>query len=81
MVVSVPLARWSSEQTRDTLMLSNGVYLKSLLDLFYEHIAICGKTIHGEYSAVGSRRRVNEWILNFFQNNNNWTYKRNTLGA
>jgi hypothetical protein len=35
------------------------VYLESLLDLFYEHIAICRKTVHGEYSAVGSRSRVN----------------------
>lgn len=70
MVMSVPLARWRSEQTRDTLVSSNGVYLESLLDLFYEHIAICGKTIHGEYSAVGSRRRVNEWMLDFFQKKN-----------
>jgi hypothetical protein len=46
-------------------MLSNGMYLKSLLDLFYEHIAICGKTIHGEYSAVGSRRRVNGYLISF----------------
>lgn len=34
-------------------MLSNRVYLESLLDLFYKHIAICCKAVHGEYSAVG----------------------------
>jgi len=42
-----------------------GVYLQSLLDLFYEHIAICGKTVHGKYSAVGSRRRVNKCLISF----------------
>jgi hypothetical protein len=40
---------------RRVYMLSNGVYLKSLLDLFYKHIAICSKTVHGEYSAVRPR--------------------------
>jgi hypothetical protein len=66
MVVSVPLARWTSEQTeRNVNAYRTGIYLESLLDLFYEHIAICGKTVHGEYSAVGSRRRVNGCLISF----------------
>lgn len=36
-----------------------------MLDLFYEHIAICRKAIHGENSAVGSRRRVNACSFSF----------------
>jgi hypothetical protein len=59
-------------------MLLNGVYLESLLDLFYEHIAICRKAVHGEYSAVGSSRRVNGCLISLEKN---WTDKRNTLGA
>jgi hypothetical protein len=42
------------------------VYLESLLDLFYEHIAICRKTVHGEHSAVSPRRRVNGYLLFLF---------------
>ena len=59
-------------------MPSNGVYLESLFDLFYKHIAISRKTIHGEYSAVGSKRRVNGCLISFKKE---WTDKRNTLGA
>lgn len=68
MVVSVPLARWTSKQT-DRIVNAHrtGVYLESLLDLFYEHIAICRKTVHGEYGAVGSRRRVNGCLFFFFK--------------
>jgi hypothetical protein len=65
MVVSVPLARWNREQTEARQCISDGVYLQSLLDLFYKHIAICRKTVHGEYSAVGSRRRVNGCLISF----------------
>lgn len=65
MVVSVPLASGVVSKRRDRSMLSNGVYLESLLDLFYEHIAICSKTVHGEHGAVGSRRRVNGYLTLF----------------
>jgi hypothetical protein len=81
-VVSVPLARWTSEQT-DRIVNAHrtGAYLESLLDLFYEHIAICCKTVHGEYGAVGSTRRVNGCLFIYFFKQKKWTDKRNTLGA
>lgn len=68
-----------STAERRVNMLSNGVYLESLFDLFYEHVAICSETVHGEHSAVGPKGGVNGTTPFFFKEN--WTDNRKTLEA